>query len=140
MAGLSDFPMSGVLRAESFDRASRFYTEVLGLGEGVSTGPGGAMFTAGSGSMVMIYERPGMPETVENNSLPDEMTVIYETHGVWNRSANSFIAETPDATRWVSENVFRFTGLRKALGLLESSFKKGSLDTMELFKAFAEKT
>ena len=61
MSGLSDYPVSGVLRAESFDRAKRFYTDVLGLGEGMSTGPGGAMFTAGSGSMVMIYERPGMP-------------------------------------------------------------------------------
>ena len=80
----------------------------------------------------------GMTETVESNSLPDEMTVIYETHGVWNRNANRFIAETPESTRWVSENEFRFTGLRKALGLLESSFKKESLDTMEQFKAFAE--
>ena len=68
MAGLSDYPVSGVLRAESFDRAKRFYTEVLGLGEGMSTGPGGAMFTAGSGSMVMIYERPGMPAP-ENTTL-----------------------------------------------------------------------
>ena len=61
MAGLSDYPVAGVLRAEDFDRARRFYTEVLGLVEGQSAGPGAAMFAAGSGSMVMIYERPGMP-------------------------------------------------------------------------------
>jgi len=82
----------------------------------------------------------GMTETVENNSLPDSLDVIYETHGVWNRSANRFLAESPTTTRWISENEFRFTGVRKALGLLESSFKKESLETMERFKAFAENT
>ena len=68
MAGLGGYPMAGVLRAESFERAKKFYTEVLGLGEGMSMGPGGSMFTAGSGSMVMIYERPGMPAP-ENTTL-----------------------------------------------------------------------
>jgi catechol 2,3-dioxygenase-like lactoylglutathione lyase family enzyme len=89
MAGLSDYPMSGVLRAESFDRARRFYTEVLGLGEGMSTGPGGAMFTAGLGSMVMIYERPGMPAP-ENTTLGfaipadkfDELVAVLKSRGV----------------------------------------------------------
>lgn len=61
MAGLGGFPMAGVVRAEDFNRAKRFYTEVLGLTEGPSTGRGGAFFVAGDGSMVMIYERPGMP-------------------------------------------------------------------------------
>jgi len=61
MAGLGGYPMAGVLRAEDFERAKKYYTEVLGLGEGMSMGPGGSMFTAGDGSMVMIYERPGMP-------------------------------------------------------------------------------
>lgn len=61
MAGLSDFPMAGVLRAEDFERAKKFYTEVLGLAAGKDMGPGGSMFVAGDGSMVMIYERPGMP-------------------------------------------------------------------------------
>ena len=60
MAGLGGFRMAGVLRAENFERARKFYTEVLGLTEGMPA-PGGAMFAAGDGSMVMIYERPGMP-------------------------------------------------------------------------------
>ena len=81
----------------------------------------------------------GMTETVESNALPDALTVVYETHGVWNRNANAFIAESPQTTRWVSDNEFRFTGVRKALGMLEGSFKKESLDIMERFKAFAEK-
>lgn len=80
----------------------------------------------------------GMTETVENNNLPDELVVVYETHGVWNRNANRFFAESPDTTRWLSENEFRFTGARKALGLLEGSFKKESMGVMERFKAFVE--
>ena len=74
---------------ESFDRAKRFYTEVLGLGEGMSTGPGGAMFTAGSGSMVMIYERPGMPapqNTTLGFAIPadkfDELVADLRARGV----------------------------------------------------------
>ncbi len=81
----------------------------------------------------------GMTETVEKNALPDELDVVYETHGVWNRSANRFLAESPASTRWISENEFRFTGTRKALALMEGSFKKESFATMERFKAFAEK-
>lgn len=81
----------------------------------------------------------GMTETIESSSLPDELTAIYQTHGVWNRSANTFIAESDTTTRWVSDNEFRFEGVRKALGLLESSFKKESRETMELFKAFVER-
>jgi catechol 2,3-dioxygenase-like lactoylglutathione lyase family enzyme len=62
MAGLGDYPVGGVLRAENFERARRFYTEVLGLEEVGMPGPGGqGMFRAGMGSVVTIYERPGMP-------------------------------------------------------------------------------
>jgi predicted enzyme related to lactoylglutathione lyase len=64
MAGLSDYPAAAVLRAEDLGRAKKFYSDVLGLKLGVLPGPaseGMAMFTAGDGTMVMIYERPGMP-------------------------------------------------------------------------------
>jgi len=61
MAGLSDYLMVGVLRADDLDRAKRFYTEVLGLVEATSIEAGTAVFTARDGSAVMIYERPGMP-------------------------------------------------------------------------------
>lgn len=57
------------LRAEDFGRAKKFYTKVLGLKERESTGPTGeAMFIAGDGTMVSIYERPGMPAP-ENTTL-----------------------------------------------------------------------
>jgi uncharacterized protein YndB with AHSA1/START domain len=80
----------------------------------------------------------GMTETVERNALPDEMDIIYETHGVWDRTANKFIAEAPERTRWVQDNEFRFTGARKALALMEGSFKKETRAVMERFKAFVE--
>lgn len=70
MAGLGDYPVAGVLRAEDFERAAKFYTEVLGLTPSARyeapTTEG--MFSAGEGSMVSIYERPGMPAP-ENTTL-----------------------------------------------------------------------
>ena len=64
MASLGDYPAGAVLRAEDLARANKFYTDVLGLKPRDVPGPAGegmGMFTAGDGSMVMIYERPGMP-------------------------------------------------------------------------------
>jgi predicted enzyme related to lactoylglutathione lyase len=64
MASLSAFPAAAVLRAEDLARARKFYTEVLGLEPRAVPGPAGegmAMFTAGDGTMIMIYARPGMP-------------------------------------------------------------------------------
>ena len=61
MASLGDYPAAAVLRAENLDRAKTFYADVLGLAPR-DAGPGGeGMFAAGDGSMVLIYERPGMP-------------------------------------------------------------------------------
>ena len=63
MAGLADFEAGAILRAEDYDRAAKFYTEVLGLSPGETnehmTREG--MFVAGSGTTIGIYERPGMP-------------------------------------------------------------------------------
>jgi catechol-2,3-dioxygenase len=63
MSGLGDYPAAAVLRAEDLGRAKAFYTDVLGLNEMQPARPAGgvAMLIAGQGSMVMIYERPGMP-------------------------------------------------------------------------------
>lgn len=105
------------------------------LVSGEQSQPGAvAELTTKAGSRVT-----GMTETIESNNLPDEIVINYETHGVWNRNANTFIAETPDTTRWVSENEFKFTGARKALALLEGSFKKESQTVMDRFKAFVER-
>jgi len=63
MAGLGDIPVAGVLRAEDYDRAKKFYSEVLGLqARQLSTDmTREGVFAAGAGTMVSIYERPGMP-------------------------------------------------------------------------------
>lgn len=92
MAGLGDYPAAAVLRAEDLVRAKKFYNDVLGLKPGVVSGPaseGMGMFTAGDGTMVMIYERPGMPapqNTALGFGLPadkfDEVVADLRTHGV----------------------------------------------------------
>jgi predicted enzyme related to lactoylglutathione lyase len=62
MTSLGDYPAAAVLRAEKIDRAKKFYTEVLGLKASDSQGPGGEIICrSGDGSVVVIYERPGMP-------------------------------------------------------------------------------
>lgn len=62
MAGLKDFKAAAVLRAEDYDRARDFYTNVLGLEERKEAGPTReGMFAAGDGTVVSVYERPGMP-------------------------------------------------------------------------------
>ena len=71
MASLGDYPAAAVLRAEDLVRAKKFYVDVLGLKPRDVSGPaseGMAVFTAGDGTGVMIYERPGMPAP-ENTAL-----------------------------------------------------------------------
>ena len=63
MATVGDMMACGVLRAEDFDRAKRFYTEVLGLTlvHEAAGPPREAILSAGQGTMICIYARPGMP-------------------------------------------------------------------------------
>ena len=61
MAGLAGTMVCGVVRAESYARAKKFYTDVLGLKPGQEfPGPGGGgMFEAAGGTMLMVYENAG---------------------------------------------------------------------------------
>ena len=62
MASLGDFPAAAVLRAEDISRAKKYYADVVGLKPmDIPTSGSEGMFTAGDGTMVLIYERPGMP-------------------------------------------------------------------------------
>jgi predicted enzyme related to lactoylglutathione lyase len=62
MAGLSDYPAAAVLRADDLDRAIKFYTDVLGFTlDAAQSGNGVATISAGMGSQLSLYERPGMP-------------------------------------------------------------------------------
>ena len=76
MPGLGDYPASAVRRAEDFARARKFYVEILGLKETPVTGPTSqSMFTAGDGTMVLVYEQPGMPapaNTTLGFRVPDD--------------------------------------------------------------------
>jgi catechol 2,3-dioxygenase-like lactoylglutathione lyase family enzyme len=90
MADLGEFPVCGVLRAENVARARKFYTEVLGLKAMEASGPASeGMYTAGDGSMVMIYERPGLPapqNTTLDFGVPvdrfDEVVDVLRARGV----------------------------------------------------------
>ncbi len=62
MAGLKEFKVARVLRAEHFDRARDYYKDVLGLDVMAAPGPTReGLFLAGDGTALQIYERPGMP-------------------------------------------------------------------------------
>ena len=70
MAGLSDAMVCGVVRAESYDRAKKFYNQVLGLdvAQEVAGKGGWGMFAAGKGTMLMVYENPKL-KAPENTTL-----------------------------------------------------------------------
>ena len=92
MAGLGDYPAAAVLRAEDLARAKKFYTDVLGLKPGDVPGLASedmGMFTAGDGTMIMLYARPGMPapqNTALGFGLPadkfDEVAADLRARGV----------------------------------------------------------
>lgn len=68
MAGIGDAMVCGVVRAESYDRAKKYYTEVLGLKQGMEFPGAGGMFEAGGGTMIMVYENPKL-KAPENTVL-----------------------------------------------------------------------
>jgi predicted enzyme related to lactoylglutathione lyase len=90
MASLGDFPAAAVLRAEDIGRAKKYYTDVVGLKPmDIPTSGSEGMFTAGDGTMVLIYERPGMPapqNTTLGFNLPpaqfDEVAADLRARGV----------------------------------------------------------
>jgi hypothetical protein len=81
-----------------------------------------------------------MVETITRRDLPDAFHGTYDAKGVHNVVENYFTEPAPGRTRWVSRNVFEFTGFMKVVAaLLGRSFPKQSKVFMEDFKAFAEK-
>lgn len=63
MTMVTSSPAVTVLRAEDYDRAKAFYTDKLGLRLEREDDTGGkqGVFAAGSGTKILVYERPGMP-------------------------------------------------------------------------------
>ncbi len=88
----------------------------------------------------MGFKHVEMLETIEAVNLPDEIIVIYEAKGVWNRCVNRFIALSAEQTQWKFETEFRCSGfMRLMVSFMPGMFKKQSLREMENFKAFAER-
>jgi hypothetical protein len=81
-----------------------------------------------------------MIETIIRRNLPHEFSGTYQTKGVCNEVRNFFYEVSPNRTRWVVDNEFRFSGLMKIMALLmPAMFKNQSLRFMQRFKSFAEK-
>lgn len=80
-----------------------------------------------------------MIETIIKRNFPDEFHCTYEAKSVYNEVGNIFIDEG-DSTRWVSDNVFQFSGFMKLFAFfMPGAFKKQSFKYMKDFKTFAEK-
>ncbi len=90
----------------------------------------------------LVFEQNGrtieMVETITTRNFPDEFSGTYEAKGVMNWVNNYFHAEG-EKTRWVSENVFEFSGFMKVFAFfMKGAFSKQSRVYMENFKKFAE--
>lgn len=81
-----------------------------------------------------------MVETITTNNLPEEMHGTYEVSGTLNVQENFFEEISPEKSRWISVNEFKFNGLgMKLMGwLMPGAFKKQTHKYMEEFKRFAE--
>ena len=78
-------------------------------------------------------------ETLESNSLPDDLTYTISAPQLWQRSRNSFIQSAPNKTTWIMENDFKCAGIHKVISLLAPGrFRKQSLQEMQRFKRFCE--
>lgn len=80
-----------------------------------------------------------MIETIEKNNLPSKLFLTYDAKGVFNRQKNYFEKVNENATKWISDNEFEFSGFMKLIAfLMPGSFKKQTYEYMKDFKAFAE--
>jgi len=90
----------------------------------------------------MVYEMKGreteLVETVTNNGLPDRYESTYDAGSVFNIHKNRFISEG-DATRWIVDTDFRFTGFMRLVGVFfRGSFPKQTRSEMANFKHYVE--
>jgi hypothetical protein len=77
-------------------------------------------------------------------AIPKSSVVHFEREivgeGMWSAARDRLTESGANATLWVSENEFRFSGLMMRLVgfLMPGAFRKQSLQHMQDFKAFAE--
>ncbi len=79
-----------------------------------------------------------MTFTVLKRDIPDELAGVYDSPGVHNVIHNFFYA-AGDATRWVIDSEFRFSGYMRLLCLfIRGNLRQQLHKTVMAFKAFAE--
>ncbi|MFE6910010.1 SRPBCC family protein [Streptomyces erythrochromogenes] len=83
-------------------------------------------------------------EPADLHGLPEGSVVHFDreivTDGMWSAVRDRLTEAGPEATLWVSENEYRFSGLMMRLvgRLMPGAFRKQSQQHMQDFKAFAE--
>ena len=79
---------------------------------------------------------------VTARNLPDDFSETMDASNVLTTIKSTFVALSPQKTKYVSEQEFEFKGIvNKIVGfLLQGEFKKQTLTHMENFKQFAEKS
>ncbi len=134
-----DLPRERVIAL--FDSVENLYKWQKGLQsfEHVSGEPGqvGAVskltFNNGGRKMEMV-------ETITRRELPERFDGLYTMKNVRNVNGNRFVEVAPGRTKWISEQVFEFSGFMKLFGLLfRGAFPKQTQKFMQAFKDFAEK-
>lgn len=80
-----------------------------------------------------------MTETITKREFPDKFNAIYEAKGVLNCVDNTFIAVSPEQTKWHAHNKFQCSGFLKLMTWLSPGmFKKQTMKYLVNFKNFAE--
>lgn len=78
-------------------------------------------------------------EKITTRNLPEEFHAVYEAKGVENLSESHFVELDSHRTKWVTRNVFEFSGFMKVIGFVfAKSFPKQSMEYLVAFKNFAE--
>ncbi|MDN5204064.1 SRPBCC family protein [Fulvivirgaceae bacterium BMA10] len=134
-----DLPVEKVIALfDNPDNMSKWQPELLSF-EHISGEPG--QVGAKSKLLYQMGKRKiEMIETITKRDLPQEFAGTYEAKGVKNWINNRFVETTPDKTKWISDNEFKFSGFMSVMGPLMGSkaFSKQSMKYMVQFKEFAE--
>lgn len=118
VAALGEMAACGVLRAEDFERAKTFYTKVLGLTltHEAPGPPREGIFSAGDGTMICIYGRPGLPPP-QNTALAFRVPV---------EGFETFVETIRDRGVTFEEYDMPEIGLKTVKGITEMNGRKRS--------------
>ncbi|HUR31006.1 MAG TPA: SRPBCC family protein [Saprospiraceae bacterium] len=79
-----------------------------------------------------------MTETILKDALP-HFNVSYTLKGIENIVENTFISQSQHSTLWISDAVFKFSGIKKLISVfMKGGFEKQTQIIMNNFKSFAE--